>query len=508
MASDKDSSNRQLAPFKESKKALEELDSFFHEINLLKIEGQYFCFDPKGGTKGNKENDFWRKVENPEREIERQRVSIIIHPHYGRPAILAYKVYEAIFKKLSDYGYPVPEAVSFSYRELARLIDHRSFGGTQHKQLQNAIKQLLNTEIEFWGYDKESQQWGMLSFRIITNALFSGNRGRLTECCVKLDPLIIRNLNRHYSFCLNFARMSSLEPIAAALYKRLFFHFSTRYSNEGEKAFPWVKDYATICKEWLGGLAIKRYKSKVQEQLGPHLDAIINTGLIQRFDIFKNSDSSGFNFIFYPGKGFFEDYENFYVKHPQIQIQFSHTTDEQKIQKPLELVAYFYERLYGNQETQQSLMFSVKETEFAAMLLQNHSFEEAKELVDYALTQAPRTKFEMRSFGAIRTYLKSWLGSREDNKQRKQRELQLQQDAQAVRLRERYEAFRRSEIAKLRESLPPEELKRLEGAALAELAKENPNPITLRLGVTIKLNALLAERYPLPSFEEWSKEQV
>jgi hypothetical protein len=54
--------------------------------------------------------------------------------------VFAYKVYQAILKKLSDYGYPVPEGVSFGHRELMRLVGRTSTGGKNSKELAGKAK--------------------------------------------------------------------------------------------------------------------------------------------------------------------------------------------------------------------------------------------------------------------------------------------------------------------------------------------------------------------------------
>jgi hypothetical protein len=61
--------------------------------------------------------------------------------------VFVYKVYQAILKKLSDYGYPVPEGVSFSHRELMRLVRRTSTGGKNSKELVRVLNQFKHTAI-------------------------------------------------------------------------------------------------------------------------------------------------------------------------------------------------------------------------------------------------------------------------------------------------------------------------------------------------------------------------
>ena len=56
-------------------------------------------------------------------------VSIEIHPSYGQPSILAYKIVQAIFLKMTEAGEPYPNVIAFTQREFARLVGTNTWGG-------------------------------------------------------------------------------------------------------------------------------------------------------------------------------------------------------------------------------------------------------------------------------------------------------------------------------------------------------------------------------------------
>jgi hypothetical protein len=293
--------------------------------------------------------------------------------------VFAYKVYQAILKKLSDYGHPVPEGVSFSHRELMRLVGRTSTGGKNTKELVRVLNQFRNTAINCWFYDKHTKAAGNLSLSLATKFLYTyKGRGSISLVTLWLDPLLIKSINNHYTFCLNFARMENLEPISTALYKHLYFHFSNIYSTNRSEDFVFRKDYAEICRAWLGGLKVLQYRAHIQkDQLGKHLEALKKTRLIKTYEIEKNADGDGFNLVFRPGRGFFEDYEHFYRRRMQAELPFTLALDENTIQKPQEMVHYFYRKLYGTNEVDE-LGFSEKETAFAASLLEKHSMADMR----------------------------------------------------------------------------------------------------------------------------------
>ena len=490
-------------------------DSFFHEINLLKIEGKVFLFDPKNAPRRERDftDEFEKIINDPKEKIQQQNVRVIVHPLFGRPSTVAYKLYQVVLKKLSDYGYPWPDTVCFSYRELGRLMGYKDFGRQNQRLIKKGLDQLLHTAITCWAYIQNSKEdvrddkerWQMVSFRYITNILMSGTKGRISNFCVKLDSIIIQNLNNRYAFCLNYSHIATLDPIAAALYKRLFYHFSNLYRHNGQQVFPFQKDYGAVCREWLGGLTVRKFKYDITRQLQTHFDSLKKTKLISKVEVEKNKAGNGFNLVFYPGKGFYEDYENFSAKKTQLMLQFSHASDRRKIQEPLELVSYFYERLYNNKSASDRSIFSPRETDLASLILVDYSFEDAKSLVDYALDAARKTGFDIKQFGGIRSYLHGWPAEKERWQEKVKKERQRKEAWDEEHTKEEYQYFRRERIARIRDKLSLDELKQFEHLARSGITKDNINQSGLNILVRIKTESLLAERFHVPTFEEWRK---
>src|SRR5690349_19871093 len=75
-------------------------DRLFNEANLLRLEGRLFCFDPKeAGRRGETAYSF--------EEILQQPLIIMPAAEFGYPSPLAYKILQAISKKLTEEGFPV-----------------------------------------------------------------------------------------------------------------------------------------------------------------------------------------------------------------------------------------------------------------------------------------------------------------------------------------------------------------------------------------------------------------
>jgi hypothetical protein len=381
----------------------DELDRrLMEEINLLRLEGTLFCFDPREAKR--------RRGTLTLADARKQPVSVHIHPEFGQPSVLAYKVLQAIFLKLAEQGCVPTEdgrclyhdTVSFSQRELAYLVG-RTWSGRTSQQLYEAVMQLQRTLIIAHLYDKQSDQWALATFYVTPSALFAGRGETITRCMVRLAPEVMASLNRRHVAFFNLRRLSSLETIGLVLYKRVFFHLSN-LMHEGKRrgALRYTKDYEAICREWLGGLKALRHRSKIlQEQLGRHLEELIETGLIRRYALEKNVGGTGFNLTFYPGQGFFEDYEHYYQGAPKPR-RLAAVAELEEV-KALELVAHFH-RALGHSQTR----FEEHETAYADELLTTYSDTEIRDLIAYAVERARESKFDMLYFGALKRYAEAW----------------------------------------------------------------------------------------------------
>jgi len=77
-------------------------DRLREEITILRIEGTLFCFDPKEARRRTGiVHSTMKDADGTERPV-----SIEIHPSYGQPSVLAYKIVNAIFLKMTEAGEP------------------------------------------------------------------------------------------------------------------------------------------------------------------------------------------------------------------------------------------------------------------------------------------------------------------------------------------------------------------------------------------------------------------
>src|SRR4051812_19241603 len=122
------------------------------EITILRIEGTLFCFDPREARR--RDGKITRTLKHA--DGKERPVSIHIHPDFGQPSVLAYKIVQAIFLKMTEEGYPYANTVTFAQRELSRLVG-RTWSGATSRELYHAMMQLQTTRIICSVQNKETK---------------------------------------------------------------------------------------------------------------------------------------------------------------------------------------------------------------------------------------------------------------------------------------------------------------------------------------------------------------
>src|SRR3954471_22368941 len=109
--------NEKIEPMEDNRVRADNLEldqRLVEEINILKLEGSLFCFDPRKAKK--------RSGRLTLADARKLPVTIDVNPNWGQPSVLAYKVVQASFLKLMETGCSITEgglclyddAVSFS----------------------------------------------------------------------------------------------------------------------------------------------------------------------------------------------------------------------------------------------------------------------------------------------------------------------------------------------------------------------------------------------------------
>jgi Replication initiator protein A len=474
-------------------------DKLYMENTLLRVSGALFCHDAKRAPTRTQEIELNRGVTD-------KNVVIRPDPRLGQPGPLAHKIFVALIKKHSNYGRPIQSDVSFTKRELMRLIGRRGWGGRHSEQLTRALDEIHHAFIRT-NFKLDNGRYAEHSFNIFPEVYLERaevETDPIETCTVSLARPIIASLQDEHFTCLNHTLMQKLGTIGQALYMRLFFHFANLYQNDPRKRPIFSKRYADICTEWLGGLTVHKHRSTIErDQLGQHLRQLRQENFLASYTITDAARGDGFVMTFRPGLAFVRDYDRFYRGRHQGEMQFELHTDRQEVAQPLKVAYLFLEKRTG-QPIRDIPYVSSKEVETARQLLARVPFEEVPNFLDYALSEAKKTRFDIQTLGGLKQYIDGYLQRRETRPA-----TLAAQAARTARDREEadqvaFDQYRRQTAEQIFAELPPTEQQQIEVLARGKQSRTTKGPLaeTLFRGAKTRL---VADRHPerILAYDTW-----
>jgi hypothetical protein len=486
----------------ERAESVQQTDKLYMENTLLRVAGALFCHDAKRAPTHTKEIEL-------NRGVAEKNIVIRPDPKLGQPGPLAHKIFVALIKKHSGYGRPTQADVSFTKRELMRLIGRAEWGGSASDQLERALEEIHYTFVRT--RFKSADRFVEHSFNIFPE-IYVERREHSTDpieaCTVTLARPIMASLQDGHFTCLNHGLMQQLGTIGQALYMRLFFHFANLYDGHHRSRLSFSKRYEDICAEWLGGLLVLKYPSKIeQEQLGSHLRQLVRAGFLASYKITSAKARSGFVITFRPGSTFFTDYDRFYRHRQQGSIKFDFHSDRQQIAEPLKVAYLFVEKRNGRASVGIPYVPS-KDVETAKYLLSRVPFEDIPDFLDYALAEAKKTSFDVQTLGGLKQYLSRYQERRTQRAASKATQARREAEAKATERRMDYDRFRRAEADRLFSSLPAKERSAIEATAHAKSPHFGRGSGSIAQTMfEIERARITAQRHPgkIPSLEQWQR---
>jgi len=486
----------------ETSESVQQTEKLYMENTLLRVAGALFCHDAKRASGHTEQIEL-------NRGVAEKKIVIRPDPKLGQPGPLAHKIFVALIKKHSGYGRPTHADVSFTKRELMRLIGRAEWGGSASEQLARALDEIHYTFVRT--RFKSADRFVEHSFNIFPE-VYLERREHATDpieaCTVTLARPIMASLQDGHFTCLNHALMQQLGTIGQAFYMRLFFHFANHYDGHHRKRVTFAKRYDDICAEWLGGLAVRPYQSIIErDQLGPHLRQLVKAEFLASYAITDAKGRTGFVITFRPGASFFTDYDRFYRRRERGSIQFDFHADRQQIAEPLKVAYLFVEKRNGHANAGIPYVPS-KDVETAKYLLARVPFEDIPNFLDYALAEAKKTRFDVQTLGGLKQYLPRYQERRTQRSAAKASRARRDAEDKATQRRMDYDRFRRAAADRLFSSLPAKERAAIEAAARAKAPRYGRGSGSLAQTLfEIERARITAERHPgkIPSLEEWQR---
>jgi len=388
-----------------------------------------------------------------------------------------------------------------------RLIGRAEWGGSASEQLTRSLDEIHYAFVRT--RFKATDRFVEHSFNIFPE-IYVERREHATDpieaCTVTLARPIMTSLQDGHFTCLNHGLMQQLGTIGQAFYMRLFFHFANLYDGHHRSRLSFSKRYDDMCAEWLGGLLVLKYPSKIeQEQLGSHLRQLVKAGFLASYTITDAKGRGGFVITFRPGTAFFTDYDRFYRHRERGSIQFDFHVDRQQIAEPLKVAYLFVEKRNGHANAGIPYVPS-KDVETAKYLLTHVPFAEIPDFLDYALAEAKKTRFDVQTLGGVKQYLARYQERRPQRAAAKAAQTRREAEDRATQRRMEYDRFRRVATDRLFSSLPAKERVAIEAAAHAKAPRFGRGSGSLAQTMfEIERARITAQRHPgkIPSLEEW-----
>ena len=477
-------------------------DKLFMENTLLRISGVLFCHDAKRAPTRTEEITL-------NKGIVEKHVVIRPDPKLGQPGPLAHKLLMAIIKKQSDYGKPIQNEVSFSQRELMRLIGRVESGNAQ-QQILRALREITYTRVKAFFKDEKGRYFEH-DIAIFTSLLIERREsfsGTLQACSVTIADQIVKSLKEDHFTCLNHFLMLRLGTIGQALYMRLFFHFANLFEEKRQKqGLQFHKHYGDICVEWLGGLTVQKKKSLIiRDQLGTHLHQLVNVGVLSSFSIEKAKSREGFVLAFRPGKTFFEDYDRFYRHRNQGELQWDYHVDRQQIAEPLKF-AYLFEARRSGLPIERISSAPSSATEAARAILEHVPIDEAEAFLTFALASAKSTNFDVQSIGGLKQYVAPYRKSREHLALARRAEIARKAKEQTEAEQIAYERFSRALAERIYKTLSDSDRAIVDAQTQVKVASYGRGSTLQRTMLDLTRTRITRQLYgnTIPSFEDWKQ---
>lgn len=477
------------------------------DVNVVRLEGRYFCFNGRDAAKRINATLTFENANGSAVAVETGK--------RGQPSVLAYRLLQAIFRQITLCGRPYPSQVAFTRRELGRLIGRESFGGRDAQDILRALYQMQDTFITLHGNTGKSHVTdNRFNLLVQVYSIWEKDehalrrQGALDAIAIELHPAVMRNIAEGQIAIFNWPVLEQLEPLQAALYKRLYLTFSSLYEMQGQKPHTLIfeKAYTAICEEWLGGLQRYRFKSDIAKQLMPHLTPLIETRLIKDVQIEPLSKGEGFKLRFKPGQGFFADYEQFFrlklVKRQDAKDAPSKPAPlPSDMQQPIALVQQFYKSAKGTEIAETSL--AKGDITYAEELITQFGIDNAKEFISYGLSRARKTHFQIASFRGLKIYAVEWQTEQIKRARQSRRETADQNAKQKEDMKAAYEAFQTAHAEAYLASLA--EAARVEITAEAESYVRDTygEGRSFHLMVKNQLRNRALALSPIPDLETW-----
>lgn len=461
------------------------------EVNLI----VYPFFSLNESTKKIKKIEFKEKITRSGIKID---ILWGVYPHneYGTPTNFDKRVYLTIMEMIDLLPKPIanPIPIGSIYSMLTKMKVSPS--ERNYKRFINSIERIIATKVRSEGtfYVKNGKIWINDFFGIFDRIVWKGEKLTIDSGMVEADQnylyigqKLLENINANYIKPLDMNYYNMLKkPMATRLYEILGVKFFALFQNE--KSSRSIKfSYELLCD--LMPVTKQKQISLIKQQFLPSLEKLKSTGFLSNFEIAEENEK--IYVYFYPGPRALDEFKRFNSKLSNAEkYEISDDSDDsdydlsspdhnhasqgallaqdnipqnKEDKEAFEIVTHFYQKLTGNN----GRIPSDRELIQARKLIDEFGKDVSMYIVDYALEEAPKTKFNIKTFGAVMQYAQEAASAYEKNiEDRKAKE----ESAKTAAIRKRLEA----QIRQIKDKLSEAEYDLVEKEAFKRAMKKHP----------------------------------
>lgn len=475
-------------------------------VDMIRVEKSLHSLGFFASTASSKEvsRTVVQVIRRPDGQRIQAKAVIEGIPSLGLPTTADRDKYMAFMKVAldqRDQQGAVSNPIRFSGSDLIKLLRLRK-GGFHYDEINDWCKRMVATTImsESLVFLADRKQYASDTFHVFDRVILygeelaDGSRSEYYE--VYLSQWQLTNLNQGYLLPLDFnAYLRLKRDIGKALFGHLSVWF---YASRG---LPVEKKYQDLCQL----LHIRAYPhlSKAKSVLAPSMEELVEIGYLSSWDLVRSARGADFKVVMAPG--------NRILSLPN----FSAIVDpEARAALEASLPGWVHELVRRGvaERKARQLALDVPDTQPVADQI---------EYVDFLMQTERRGKWQNPA-GFFVWAIENNLGVPEAFETSRRRKLREEQEAgeheaelRRLKLREDYDEFCRYEVKRKMESLYP--ASRLEDAIrekVKQIRREQPDwfarmPESMKRETAIgMLEAEVRERGHLPSFEQWSKQDL
>jgi hypothetical protein len=457
--------------------------------------------------KGKVDIQIIKKNEHGEVDL---RWEVSYSDRYGQPRQLAYKLDTLVINKhIDELDRPLPKIIRMG--SLRDIADELGLGGDTNN-VRKAFRQNafvgISAKLSYKTLDGREKRlevdFTRYSVVFTGESLPDGNKADAVYLILN-DPYR-EVLNNAPTRPLDYDYLKQLAPAAQRFYEIVSYKIFAALKFKHPRAKLPYSEYCTFSAQqrYYDYDHVKKQMYKIHK---PHLAS----GYIEKVSIKAIPDSDGkpdWIMSYIPGPKARAEFKAFNSKHSkstntldQESVLPLETSEESAPDNARNLVQYFYRRFHHNDDVTPT----TKELEFAAALITQYGMDKARFVVEYSQESADATKYKPDMLIGIRKYVDAAIKKFDLRAQRQQEAKQKKQDEQLHNL---YEAYRDQELARIKSSMPPDELAALESSIRADLKAKGINPLVLEMQMRHTRDEQLERRARVLPFEKWRKQQA